>query len=399
MYAPTLLLRPPPAGGGSLGQHLTSQDVRPSFVQPTSCSSGSGAAPGTHTSAAGLVGFAVLLPGLGAAVTRQAKRGARGKCRQSRRVPRRSRSRVMCRSQGSTMELPVRASDTAAATAEALLGFERQGFLRFNEFLSQEELAGLRKEIDLAWQTEQCRADALRHQCRVQFGAEAAAGLSADGLQEQLSELEGSGEISFMQYFNLHRVREELRRVATSPRFNFWAKQTLGVDKVRLYQDALFVKRPGDGPTQWHSDLGLAPFDSNAFVTVWIALTPVTAGEGSGLCFATGSHKDFSLAYHGDPEEDLSGRYVVAESDGLRPGDATLHHGWTLHAASPLPEDDATPRLAWAVSFVADGARLLRSNNDAAVSEQEDAVSFEAWIRECEPGGVVDHPMLPVLVD
>ena len=67
----------------------------------------------------------------------------------------------------------------------------------------------------------------------------------------------------------------------------------LGTKSVRLYQDALFVKRSGDGPTRWHSDLNMAPFDTNDFVTCWIPLqkVPGQAEGGSGLSFASGSHR------------------------------------------------------------------------------------------------------------
>eukprot|EP00421_Protoceratium_reticulatum_P031827 CAMPEP_0168468382 /NCGR_PEP_ID=MMETSP0228-20121227/57677_1 /TAXON_ID=133427 /ORGANISM="Protoceratium reticulatum, Strain CCCM 535 (=CCMP 1889)" /LENGTH=172 /DNA_ID=CAMNT_0008484137 /DNA_START=18 /DNA_END=533 /DNA_ORIENTATION=+ len=172
-----------------------------------------------------------------------------------------------------------------------------------------------------------------------------------------------------MQYFNLHRESPALHSVALSPRLGFWASQLLGVDRVRLYQDALFVKRPGDGPTRWHSDLGLAPFDTNSLVTVWVPLTPVPKFGGSGLTFAIGSHRDFALPYHGDPEEDLQGRYEVEECGGLQIGDATFHHGWTLHSAEPA---SAPARLAWTVSYVADGCKLLRLREGSVVEEEED---------------------------
>ena len=66
-----------------------------------------------------------------------------------------------------------------------------------------------------------------------------------------------------------------------------------GTKSVRLYQDALFVKRSGDGPTRWHSDLNMAPFDTNDFVTCWIPLqkVPSQSDGGSGLSFASGSHR------------------------------------------------------------------------------------------------------------
>lgn len=40
-------------------------------------------------------------------------------------------------------------------------------------------------------------------------------------------------------------------------------------------QDSMFLKRPGDGDTRWHSDLHMAPFDTNHMVTCWIPLDHV----------------------------------------------------------------------------------------------------------------------------
>ena len=72
-----------------------------------------------------------------------------------------------------------------------------------------------------------------------------------------------------------------------------------GVPSVRLYQDSLFVKRSGDGPTQWHSDLNQTPFDGNDFITCWIPLQDVPSIEegGTPLMFATSSHRDFALPF------------------------------------------------------------------------------------------------------
>lgn len=284
------------------------------------------------------------------------------------------------------------------ADLASLLRFEREGFLCCEGLLSEPEVVHLRSLVEGASSTEEARLAALLHQVRVQHGREASEGCrSAEDCRALLRDAEESGEVSFMQFFNLHRRSPALREVATSPRLGFWAAQLLGVDRVRLYQDALFMKRPGDGPTRWHSDLGLAPFDTNAFVTVWIPLTPVPAHGGSGLCFARGSHRDFALPYHGDPGEDLTGRYELQEGGELRLGDATFHHGWTLHSAAELPEGAAEPRLAWTVSFVADGARLLRLQEGAVIEDEEDAVSFEGWVHEVPGGGVVDHPAVPLV--
>lgn len=46
-----------------------------------------------------------------------------------------------------------------------------------------------------------------------------------------------------------------------------------------LLQDCVFLKEPGFAETNWHSDLRMAPLDTNDFITAWIPLRPVQGGE------------------------------------------------------------------------------------------------------------------------
>ena len=100
-------------------------------------------------------------------------------------------------------------------------------------------------------------------------------------LKKELSALP-EGAIPFMQGFNLWRTCAELRELAASPELAGTASQLLGCDRVRLYQDSIFVKRPGDGTTHWHSDLAMAPLDTNQFVTCWLPCQAVPAEEEGG---------------------------------------------------------------------------------------------------------------------
>ena len=56
-------------------------------------------------------------------------------------------------------------------------------------------------------------------------------------------------------------------------------KWNLVNEHERIYvvdaQSTVFLKRPGDGPTHWHSDLNMVPIDTNQFVTIWIPLRPI----------------------------------------------------------------------------------------------------------------------------
>lgn len=64
---------------------------------------------------------------------------------------------------------------------------------------------------------------------------------------------------------------------------------------------------------------------------MWMPVTEVPDEEegGTGLTFASRSHRDFALSFWKDPHaaEDLGERYEVAGYGGMEPGDATWHHG------------------------------------------------------------------------
>ena len=141
----------------------------------------------------------------------------------------------------------------------------------------------------------------------------------------------------FLQTFNMWRDprNKELLPLFFSKGLGKIAADLLGVNAVRLYQDSMFVKRPGDGPTLWHSDLHMTPFDTNNFITVWIPLQDIPSFDdgGSALTFASASHRDFAAHFWNDPHQDLGeGRYQECDYDEMKIGDATWHHGWTLHS-------------------------------------------------------------------
>ena len=69
--------------------------------------------------------------------------------------------------------------------------------------------------------------------------------------------------LPFLQYFNVWQEDEVVRGLSTSPELAELAGSLMGVKRVRLYQDSLFLKRVGDGCTNYHSDLRMAPFDTN----------------------------------------------------------------------------------------------------------------------------------------
>ena len=294
--------------------------------------------------------------------------------------------------------------------AATLLAFERDGHVTTRGILPQAAVERAIPAIDAAYESQ--LAAVLAQKLRVILGddeAERLKGAPLKVLQQRVAALP-EGSVPFLQGFNLWRTCPAVASLAASDELAGAAAELLGVPRVRLFQDSLFVKRPNDGETHWHSDLAMAPLDTNHFVTCWLPLQPVPPEDegGTGLIFASGSHRDVALHFwHGDPSEevDCSERgYSESVSQRLDVGDATWHHGWTLHCAAP--NFSPRPRRALALSFFGDGdtrrggpptARRLKAPRRKP--HTEDAESHAAWLPDVPPGKPARHALLPLVWD
>ncbi|KAG5177390.1 hypothetical protein JKP88DRAFT_346961 [Tribonema minus] len=318
-------------------------------------------------------------------------------------------------------------------TCAEMLKFERGGHLLTRGLFSAQEMALLSPHIMAGFRA--LELSALQQKVTVLLGEGAAPpGASAEDLLVLLRQLPPD-EIPFLQVFNMWRTpgahAAAVSALVRSRRLARHAAALLGCQAVRVYQDSTFVKRSGDGPTNWHSginaqlwaaaaaplrrhernrgDLNMAPFDTNDMVTAWLPLTHIAACEdgGSGLVFASRSHRDFALNYWQDPhaQEDLSERYDETPQLAMEPGDCSWHHGWVLHSANG--NDTPETRVAFTVSYIADGARMLGEGAEHYPEQegadhypdQEDTWSYSDWIADTCPGEPADHPFLPVAFD
>lgn len=129
------------------------------------------------------------------------------------------------------------------------------------------------------------------------------------------------------------------------------AATLLQADTIRYYYDQLFIKAPSTtAPTPWHNDLPFWPFQGNDLISIWIALTPVSA-ETSGVQYVAGSHRwgkmyraitpDFDPNFmdtempvcpdYSDPSGEQSQQLL---SWTMNPGDVLCHHPLTVHGAA-----------------------------------------------------------------
>jgi ectoine hydroxylase-related dioxygenase (phytanoyl-CoA dioxygenase family) len=270
----------------------------------------------------------------------------------------------------------------------------------------EQELEAWRQKVYVAADSDPVGAAKLVASCH-----------SVADCQNELRRLLRSNEhvpLPFLQYFNTWRSYTAVYDVAKS--LSEIAAIFMDVPSVRLYQDAVFWKRTGDGPTPWHTDARMAPFDTSHMITIWIPLQPV---HHSGLIFCSKSHSDFALPYWNDvvageadkdsPWNKLEERYPSSQSCWdympLALGDVTVHSGWTLHCADAVPplgtraNTQQEDRIALAITYVDAFAPIRnRDTHLSPKSDLEDLWSYKDWINDvpCNTRHW-NHPRVPIL--
>ena len=143
-------------------------------------------------------------------------------------------------------------------------------------------------------------------------------------------------------------------------------------DEVRLYEDSVLVKEPGtQEKTGFHQDMAYFHLEGELVCTTWVPLDVVTQETGA-VRFVAGSHRDDTkyrpnmfvseMAIPGTdgaevPDYDtMVGRARIISFD-TAPGDVTIHHARTIHAASGNASRTRR-RRAISVRYTGDGTRF-----------------------------------------
>ena len=171
------------------------------------------------------------------------------------------------------------------------------------------------------------------------------------------------GHLSWRDYHNIAEDDETFAELAFSKQIGRNVQRLLrrNVD-IRVYANMLATKLgKGQGtdvteyaPTYFHQDFPTLAFDRSGYLGFWIALDEVTPDMGA-LRFRNGSHRMGSLGRWFDAEE-LQDVYPFMEQDyplgpelHYQPGDATVHHGFTVHGAPENTTD--RPRWAFVIGY------------------------------------------------
>ena len=189
---------------------------------------------------------------------------------------------------------------------------------------------------------------------------------------------------------------------ARDPRLTRLAAEALGVRRLRLLQDTVFIKpAAGGGRVEWHQDFSyFAFFERPDSLTLRVALTPCTREngclrvlggshawglQGADLSFRAISVDDALAAVPERLREEARAAEVLVE---LAPGDVSLHHCLAFHGSAPNPT--ARPRKTLAMRFVDADLRVVASRLPSA-----EAAAYLGADAEGRPSGVT----FPVVYD
>ena len=257
-----------------------------------------------------------------------------------------------------------RIAPTRAVTQEEVDTFWRDGVVCLRSILP----------LDLVSSMEAPVEDALSGPAMANL-SEMADALESGGVTRLVDESVASSGVPRGQFKAgtdhwLHQ--EEFRNFALRSPLPEIVASLLQSEQVRLYEDSVLVKEPGtQEKTGFHQDMAYFHLDGDLVCTTWVPLDVVTSEMGA-VRFVAGSHRDETtyrpsmfvseLAIPGTegaevPDYDTKLGEARIISFDTAPGDLTVHHARTIHAAS----GNLSPtkrRRAISVRYTGDGTRF-----------------------------------------
>ena len=200
--------------------------------------------------------------------------------------------------------------------------------------------------------------------------------LSADEAADHRRRLEeAEAKIGKLHYkAKVHTILRSPFELVSDPRVLDVVESLIGPD-ILLHNATYIIKEPNTpAHVSWHQDLTYWGFDCDDQVTMWLALSPATEESGC-MRMIPGSHSQGTFDHETKPQDAdnvlLQGQTVSGVDEGsavhctLEPGEASFHHGWTLHASMPNHSEDR--RIGLNVQYIAPHVRQTKHDKDTVI--------------------------------
>jgi ectoine hydroxylase-related dioxygenase (phytanoyl-CoA dioxygenase family) len=198
--------------------------------------------------------------------------------------------------------------------------------------------------------------------------------LAASGEKVLIDDTQASQRGTFRSGVDHWRDHEAFRAFSCDSPLPQVIGDVLQASKINLWEDSVLVKEPGTRErTAWHQDIGYFHVEGTQLCTSWIPLDAVDGASGA-MSFVKGSHRgeiyrpNLFVTTMDIPETlgasvpDIDALALAGDveliSFDLGPGDLTVHHARTLHAAGGNTTVDRR-RRAISVRYCGDDARYF----------------------------------------
>lgn len=171
----------------------------------------------------------------------------------------------------------------------------------------------------------------------------------------------------------MHTILRSPLELAIMPSVLDIVERMIGPD-ILLYNATYIIKEPGAvSHVSWHQDLTYWGLSHDDQVTLWLALSPATEESGC-MRMIPGSHTAGRMDHETTEDETnvlFQGQTVhgvdetAAVMCPLQPGQASFHHGWTLHASMPNNSNDR--RIGLNVQYLACHVSQTKHDLDSAM--------------------------------
>lgn len=173
--------------------------------------------------------------------------------------------------------------------------------------------------------------------------------------------------------FKIHTALKMAFEMATNKTLLDSIEDLLGPN-ILLYNATFVIKEPrSNAHVSWHQDLTYWGFNDDKQIAAWIALSDATQKNGC-MHMMPGSHKGGEQQHK--PTTDSNnvlyfGQTVDGVSDEqahclpLKAGEASLHHGWTLHTSYPNQSNER--RIGLNLNYISTDMFQTQTEDDSAV--------------------------------
>jgi len=252
---------------------------------------------------------------------------------------------------------------------EQIARFQKEGYIKLKDVLSQEALDYYGKEITRLV-LEQSK-DAVPLEKRNTYGK------------------------AFLQIMNIWTKSDIVKEFVFSKRLGKIAADLMQTEGVRMYHDQALYKEAGGGYTPWHVDQFYWPLATEKTVTAWIPLHPVPLEHGP-LMFSVGSQKikigrDLEISDESEKkiQEQLKLSNLPVDETPFDLGEVSFHLGYTFHRAGPNTLPYA--REVMTIIYMDEDMKLAEPKN------QNQKNDWDGWCPGAKIGEVINSPLNPVL--